>query len=187
MKSIASKIIVALLLLLTLLAGLTYHLNMRGESPVNDGASGVAASPQAIARGAYLARAGNCAGCHTAAGGAEYAGGRAIETPFGKVYTSNLTSDKLSGLGAWGPDAFWRAMHHGRSRDGRLLYPAFPYPSFSNISREDSDALLAFLRTVPAVAQNNRTHELNGLYGSQAALAVLACPLLPACHVLRCT
>lgn len=130
------------------------------------------ASPEQIERGAYLARAGNCAACHTARGGAPYAGGRAIETPFGLVFSSNLTPDPVNGLGGWSADAFWRALHHGQSRNGRLLYPAFPYVQFTRVSREDSDALYAFLRSLPPVAQANRAHALRFPYSSQAALAV---------------
>ena len=125
-----------------------------------------------IARGAYLARAGHCAGCHTARGGAAYAGGRGIDTPFGTVYASNLTPDAATGLGGWTAADFWRALHHGRSKDGRLLYPAFPYPSFTLVTRDDSDALFAFLRSLPAVEQANRAHALRFPYDSQLALAV---------------
>jgi len=109
-----------------------------------------------ISRGAYLALAGNCAGCHTARGGQPYAGGRKIETPFGSVYTSNLTPDEQTGLGRWSADDFWRALHDGRSRDGRALNPAFPYTSYTRVTREDSDALFAWLRTLPQVAQPNQ-------------------------------
>jgi mono/diheme cytochrome c family protein len=130
------------------------------------------AAAQTIARGAYLAKVGNCAACHSVRGGTPYAGGRAIDTPFGAVYTSNLTSDAATGLGAWSADAFWRAMHRGQSRDGRLLYPAFPYASFTQITRDDSDALFAFLRSLPAVRQSNLPHALRWPYRTQAALAV---------------
>eukprot|EP01041_Mallomonas_annulata_P036681 gene36681-59828_t len=105
---------------------------------------------EAVQRGAYLARIGNCALCHTAPGGASYAGGKGIPTPFGTVYTSNLTPHPDAGLGRWSAEDFWQAMHNGRSRDGHLLYPAFPYTSFTQLAREDSDALLAFLQTLPA-------------------------------------
>lgn len=123
-------------------------------------------------RGAYLARVGNCQGCHTATGGDNYAGGRGIETPFGTVYTSNLTTDRDSGIGAWSPSDFWQAMHEGRSKDQRLLYPAFPYPSFTQLSRADVDALFAFLKTVPAVKQTNKPHALRWPYRTQTALAL---------------
>ncbi len=131
-----------------------------------------AAPAQLIERGAYLARVGNCAACHTARGGAAYAGGRGIDTPFGQVFSSNLTPDGATGLGHWSEQAFWRAMHHGQSRDGRLLYPAFPYDSFTRITREDSDALYAYLQSLPPVAQTNTAHTLRFPYNTQAALAV---------------
>ncbi|MEO8546216.1 MAG: cytochrome c [Burkholderiaceae bacterium] len=124
-----------------------------------------------VARGAYLARAGNCAACHTRQGGEPYAGGRAIETPFGTVYASNLTPDRSSGIGNWTSVDFWRAMHEGRAPDGRLLYPAFPYTSFTLVSQEDVDALFAYLRSLPAVAQENRAHAMRWPYDSQLALA----------------
>lgn len=125
-----------------------------------------------VERGAYLARAGNCANCHTTRGGADYAGGRGIDTPFGTIYSPNLTPDVGSGLGGWSATQFWRAMHHGRSRDGRLLYPAFPYPNYTQVTREDSDAIYAFLRSLPPVAQANRAHDLRFPYDTQAALAL---------------
>jgi len=124
-----------------------------------------------VARGAYLARAGNCAACHTAQGGEPYAGGRPIETPFGTVYASNLTPDRANGIGNWTAFDFWRAMHEGRAPDGRLLYPAFPYTSFTLVSQDDADALFAFLRSLPPVAQANRAHAMRWPYDSQLALA----------------
>ena len=124
-------------------------------------ASAASAAPaELLARGAYLARAGNCAGCHTARGGAPYAGGRPIATPFGTVYTSNLTPDPDTGLGAWSADDFWRAMHEGRSRDGRALTPAFPYTEFTRITRDDADAIHAWLRSLAPVRAPNRPNGL---------------------------
>ncbi len=130
------------------------------------------ATAQQVEQGAYLARAGNCAACHTARGGAVYAGGTAIATPFGTVYSSNLTPDVATGLGNWSPADFWHAMHQGRSRDGHWLYPAFPYTSYTLIRREDSDALFAYLRTLAPVTQPNQAHALAFPWRSQAALAV---------------
>ena len=149
-------------------------LDGRGEAPLRPDAPGTAnpADTAAVARGAYLARAGNCAACHTARGGAPYAGGRAITTPFGTVYSGNLTPDANTGLGRWTADEFWRALHHGRSRDGRALLPAFPYPQTTLVVRADADDLLAWLRSLPPVAQANRPHALRWPYGSAAALAV---------------
>ncbi|MDB5811575.1 MAG: alcohol dehydrogenase [Betaproteobacteria bacterium] len=124
-----------------------------------------------IERGRYLALAGNCAGCHTARGGADYAGGRAVETPFGNVYASNLTPDAKTGIGVWTADDFWRAMHHGKSKDGKLLYPAFPYPNYTRVTRADTDALFAYLRTVPPVEQAAREHTLRFPYNNRFLLA----------------
>ena len=128
-------------------------------------------TPALNERGAYLARAGNCMGCHTERGGQPYAGGRAIPTPFGTVFASNLTPDRQHGLGDWSADDFWRALHHGRSRDGRLLSPAFPYPNYTLITREDSDALYVYLRSLAPVPQANLPHELRWPYGTQLAQA----------------
>ena len=122
-------------------------------------------------RGAYLARAGNCMACHTDRGGAPYAGGRAVDTPFGTVYASNLTPAR-TGLADWTADDFWRALHHGRSRDGRLLTPAFPYPNYTQVTRADADDLFAFLRALAPVEQANKAHTLRWPYRTQAALAV---------------
>lgn len=130
------------------------------------------ATQEQVARGAYLARVGGCAGCHTAPGGVAYAGGRGIETPFGTVYGGNLTPDPATGLGNWSSVDFWRALHHGRSRDGRLLIPAFPYTSYTRVTRADADALHAYLRSLPAVVRPPTPHALRFPFGTQAALAV---------------
>src|SRR4029078_8609835 len=107
--------------------------------------------------GAYLSRAGNCIACHTERGGTPFAGGRAIETPFGTVYFSNLTADKATGIGEWNAAQFWRALHNGRSRDGRLLYPAFPYPNYTRLMRAAADAMVAYPRSLaPVGAQHAR-------------------------------
>lgn len=147
-------------------------LNRLDEAPLPAHEVAVPATAQIIARGAYLARVGNCAACHTAKGQPAYAGGRGIETPFGVVHASNLTPDKATGLGDWTAAQFWRAMHNGRSRDGRLLYPAFPYLNYTHVTREDSDALFAFLRSLEPVAHANRAHTLRFPFDTQAALAV---------------
>ena len=110
--------------------------------------------------------------CHTERGGEPYAGGRAIDTPFGTVYASNLTPEATTGLGAWSAEVFRRALHEGRSRDGRLLVPVFPYNSYTHISRDDSDALYAFLRSLPPVVQVNPPHHLRWPYDTQWALAL---------------
>jgi mono/diheme cytochrome c family protein len=122
------------------------------------------------ARGAYLARAGNCAGCHTARGGAAYAGGLELPTPFGTFVTPNITPDKETGIGAWTAQDFWRALHHGKGRDGRPLYPAFPYTEYTKVTRDDADALFAFLQTVAPVAQRNAADRLHFPYNVRPLL-----------------
>lgn len=162
--------LIALLLALTV-AGLTVlWLNRLDESV--PGGQPLQSTPVLVERGAYLARAGNCMGCHTERGGAPYAGRRAIPTPFGTVFAPNLTPDRQHGLGDWSAEDFWRALHNGRSRDGRLLSPAFPYPNYTLVTREDSDALFAYLRSLDPVPQVNLPHELRWPYGTQLAQAV---------------
>ena len=131
-----------------------------------------APSADTLSRGEYLVRAGNCVACHTPRGGSPMAGARAIDTPFGAVYSSNLTPDDETGLGRWSAQDFWRALHYGRSRDGRLLAPAFPYEHTSVITREDSDAMFAWLQSLPPVRQPTPTHTLRWPLGTQPALAL---------------
>ncbi len=147
-------------------------LEVYGGSTVELNSAPLVANSAQIERGEYLARIGNCAGCHTARGGEAYAGGRAVDTPFGAIYASNLTPDKETGIGAWSSGAFYRAMHEGRSRDGRLLYPAFPYPNTTLTTREDSDAIYAYLmnRVTPAAA-SNAPNTLSFPFNNQFALA----------------
>jgi mono/diheme cytochrome c family protein len=98
--------------------------------------------------------------CHTAPEGREFAGGRAMPTPFGNLYVPNITPDDETGIGKWSGDDFYRMMHTGISRDGSLMYPAMPFASYSRVIREDSDAIYAYLMSVPPVPQKNRPHEL---------------------------
>lgn len=124
-----------------------------------------------IARGAYLARAGDCMACHTTRGGAQYAGGRALPTPFGKVISPNITPDRATGIGTWSADDFWHALHNGKSKNGRLLYPAFPFPNYSRVTRDDADALFAYLQSLPPVQQPNAPHQLRFPFNQQIMLA----------------
>jgi len=104
-----------------------------------------------IARGKALATAGDCVACHTAKGGAPFAGGLALQTPFGAIMTANLTPDNATGIGSWSADDFARAMHEGRRPGGTYLYPAFPYPYYTKVTRDDLDAIYAYLRSLPPV------------------------------------
>jgi mono/diheme cytochrome c family protein len=102
----------------------------------------------AVERGRYLAIAGDCQACHTVQGKSSFAGGRPIPTPFGTIYSANITPDRKSGIGDWSNDQFYRALHEGISANGENLYPAFPYPWYTKITREDSDAIKAYLDTL---------------------------------------
>ena len=130
------------------------------------------ATPATLQRGQYLVQAGNCIACHSDRGQPALSGGRAIETPFGPVFSSNLTPDPATGLGRWTAQDFWQALHHGRSRNGRLLTPAFPYEHTSVITREDSDAMFAWLQSQPPVVKAQPAHGLSWPLGTQPALAV---------------
>jgi len=104
-----------------------------------------------VARGQYLVRAGDCMSCHLREGGEPLAGGLGLNTPFGVIYSSNITSDAQTGIGSWSSDQFYHAMHDGKGAHGEDLYPAFPYPWFRLTTREDDDAIFAYLKTTPPV------------------------------------
>ena len=147
-------------------------VDVAGPLPSATTTSTTPPSAETLAQGHYLVQAGNCIACHTARGGAAMAGGRSIETPFGSVYSSNLTPDPETGIGQWNAAHFWRALHHGRSRDGHLLTPAFPYNHTTLISRPDADAMFAWLQSLPPVASKQPAHTLQWPLGTQPALAV---------------
>jgi len=108
-------------------------------------------APADVAQGAILAAVGDCATCHTARRGAPLAGGLALPTAFGVIYSTNITPDPATGIGAWSESAFRRAMHEGVARDGSQLFPAFPYDHFTLLSAADVHALYAYLMTRPPV------------------------------------
>ena len=116
--------------------------------------------PALVKRGRDLAAIGNCSDCHTAPGGKTLAGGLAVPTPFGAIYSSNITPDPDSGIGRWSEAAFQRAMRSGVDRAGHHLYPTFPYDHFTNVSDEDDRALYAFLMTRAAVRAPERANDL---------------------------
>jgi mono/diheme cytochrome c family protein len=127
-------------------------------------------STDPVQHGRELVALGDCKSCHTARGGAAFAGGRAIPTPFGTFYSPNITSDVQTGLGGWSSTDFWHALHNGYSKDGKLLYPTFPYTNYTKISRHDSDAMFAYLRTIAPVPQPNHPHELRFPYNYRLLL-----------------
>jgi mono/diheme cytochrome c family protein len=115
---------------------------------------------QTYRRGAELAAIGDCNVCHVGDSGKAYAGGRAIPTPFGTIFATNITPDMETGIGGWSEAAFQRAMHEGVDRQGRQLYPAFPYDHFTKTTNDDIHALYAFLMSQPAVRNAIPANEL---------------------------
>jgi nicotinate dehydrogenase subunit B len=128
-------------------------------------------SAQTLERGRQVASAGDCAVCHTVRGGAVNAGGLPLETPFGTIFTTNITPDPANGIGLWSLAAFTRAMREGVSRDGRHLYPAFPYTSFAKMSDADIEALYAWLMSQPAVQHAPPRTKLAFPYSLRPAMA----------------
>jgi mono/diheme cytochrome c family protein len=131
----------------------------RSEIAAIDPPSRTEFDPALVKRGAELAAIGNCQVCHTNPGAQAYAGGRPLETPFGTIYSTNITPDPDTGVGRWSETAFRRAMREGVDRYGRHLYPAFPYEHFTKMTDEDVRALYAFVMTrdpVQAEARPNR-------------------------------
>ena len=130
------------------------------------------ADAAAIERGRAVARLGDCIACHTTEGGPEMAGGRALVTPFGTVWSTNITPDPKTGLGAWSFGAFDRAMRKGVAADGHNLYPAMPYPSYAKTTEADMKALWAYLtKGVPAVEKANRPAEMAFPFGLRFGLS----------------
>jgi mono/diheme cytochrome c family protein len=114
-----------------------------------------------VKRGRDLASIGNCNDCHTVRGGKAFAGGLPVPTPFGTIYSSNITPDAETGIGRWSEAAFRRAMQSGVNRDGQHLYPTFPYDHFTNVTDQDDQALYAYLMTREAVQAPARENQLS--------------------------
>lgn len=124
------------------------------ESPIDpiDRPSADSFAPELVERGRVLAAAGDCETCHSAPGRPRFAGGLGLPTPFGVLYTTNITPDPEHGIGRWSQEAFRRAMHEGVRRDGAHLYPGFPYTAYKNVTEADVDAIYAYLMTQEPVA-----------------------------------
>jgi mono/diheme cytochrome c family protein len=120
-----------------------------------------------IVKGEYLAQAGDCIACHTNPGDKLFAGGRPMATPFGTIYSSNITPHPVTGIGKWSADDFYKTMHEGRFPDGGLLYPVMPYASYTKVTRADSDAIFAYLRSVPAVNRPDKPIDLQFPYDNR--------------------
>lgn len=137
-------------------------------APAPDGA---AFAGDRIALGENLARIGDCATCHTVQGGQGMSGGLGLPTPFGTIYTTNITPDPETGIGTWSYAAFARAMREGIARDGTHLYPAFPYDHFAAVTDDDLQALYAYLMTQPPVRAERVTNDLRFPFSFRPLLA----------------
>lgn len=127
--------------------------------------------PVLVARGSELAAIGDCASCHTTAEGAPLAGGLPVPTPYGTIYSSNITPHRESGIGSWTEAAFTRAMHQGIDADGRHLYPAFPFDHFTHITEDDAKALYAYLMSRDPVDFVAPANELRFPYNIRSIMA----------------
>ena len=124
-----------------------------------------------LERGEYLARAGDCVSCHTAPGGAPFAGGLRLDTPFGYMLSPNITPDADTGIGRWSGDDFYRAMHFGVNKRGQDLYPTMPYDFYTRVARADVDAIYAYLRTVKPVRNAVEVNHLDFPFNVRATMA----------------
>jgi mono/diheme cytochrome c family protein len=149
-----------------LVLGMAFHA--AGLTAADDGVS------EQVLKGEYLLRAGGCVACHTekAPDAPFLAGGRVIESPFGRFLGPNITPDPETGIGAWTERDFQRALRHGQSPSGRHYYPAFPYTSYTRMKPEDVSALWAYLQTVEPVRRENRPHELTWFARFRPGLSV---------------
>ena len=164
----------SVVLLLVLAVLMDNHRDVWEKQPVSQNTDKPLATQ--VNQGQTLLNLGNCLACHTERGQPLGAGGRAFETPFGSVYSSNLTPHMDQGLGTWQADDFWRALHYGKSKDGRLLTPVFPYKHTTLITRDDSDAMFAALKTLqPETTQKpipKVSESLAWPYNSAVAIAI---------------
>ncbi|MHB8743648.1 MAG: c-type cytochrome [Sulfuricaulis sp.] len=125
-----------------------------------------------VQRGEYLARAGDCLSCHTAKGEAPFAGGNRINTPFGYMLAPNITPDPDTGIGSWSANDFYRALHDGVNKHGQDMYPTMPYVFYTKVSRDDIDAIYAYLKTVKPVKNKIGINHLRFPYNNRMTLAV---------------
>lgn len=162
MKSRSRSILLIVLVVAVVLAVLAWAislvLNRTGDPEAR---MTQAITPELVDKGEYLARAGDCVACHTSHGGKPFAGGLGIESPIGTIYSTNITPDKRTGIGAWTYGEFERAVRRGVNHDGSALYPAMPFPSYARVTDEDMEALYAyFMQGVAPVDQANKTNDI---------------------------
>jgi mono/diheme cytochrome c family protein len=142
-----------------------------GSDGVAPSIAGAPASATLLARGEYLTKAADCVACHTVAGSDQhFAGGVAFKLPFGTIYSSNITADPVNGIGAWSDDEFVRAVREGVRKDGQHLYPAFPYTSYTALSRADVLAIKSYLMSLPPMGRPNQANDLSFPFNQRWAM-----------------
>jgi mono/diheme cytochrome c family protein len=125
-----------------------------------------------IAKGKYLATAGDCISCHTRPDGDEFAGGLPLKTPFGTIYTANITPDKETGIGNWTEEQLAKAMREGIDDEGNHLYPAFPYTAYTKVTDEDVHAIYAYLRSLKPVSYNPPKNQMPFPFNQRGLMAI---------------
>ncbi|MFT4888343.1 MAG: mono/diheme cytochrome c family protein [Pseudohongiellaceae bacterium] len=162
------------IMVLVLLLFLTAAIFLLNDKPADSGPilASSASNPELVARGEYLAKAGNCASCHTAEGGEFMAGGLAFDTPFGTLFSTNISPDTETGIGDWSERDFLNSMRHGLRPNGEHLYPAFPYTAFTKIENEDVFALYNYFQSIPAVPQTPFENSLTFPFNIRSLMAV---------------
>ncbi|MEZ2419099.1 cytochrome c [Luteibacter sp. RCC_6_2] len=166
------RFLIIVLLLIVIGAGAYFVLNRTDKADGTAPAiAGAPANADPVARGEYLARAADCIACHTVPEtGKPFAGGVAFKLPFGTIYSSNITADEETGIGRWSDDEFVRAVREGVRKDGKHLYPAFPYTSYTQLSRADVLAIKAYLFTLPKVRQPETPNDLGFPFNQRWAM-----------------
>lgn len=129
-------------------------------------------TPELIARGEYLTKAADCAACHSVPGGAPFGGGLSFKLPFGTIYSTNITADRETGIGTWSDDDFVRALHQGIAKDGTHLYPAFPYTSYTGMTRDDAVAIKAYLFSLTPARAPAHANDLSFPFNQRWTLAL---------------
>jgi mono/diheme cytochrome c family protein len=167
-----TRFLIIVVLVLLLGVGAYFYLN---RTDTNEGGAppiaGAPPSADVLARGEYLAKAADCTACHTVPGsGKAFAGGVPFKLPFGTIYSSNITADETTGIGSWSDDDFVRAVREGVRKDGKHLYPAFPYTSYTQLSRSDVLAIKAYLFSLPKISQPGKANNLSFPYNQRWAM-----------------
>ncbi len=159
---------IAVLFAVIIIAGVAWRMFDRDPET---SAPDVQSTAELVTRGEYLVKAADCAACHTVSGGQPFAGGVAFHLPFGTIYSTNITADAETGIGTWSDDDFVRALHQGVAKDGSHLYPAFPYTSYTALSRDDAVAIKAYLFNLKPVHAPARPNDLGFPYNQRWAMA----------------